>query len=96
MDTRVVKRTRGAELLEKWLAENDLTLKQVGDQLGKSHVSIIKWKSGEFRPEPIEREKLEKLSMGGVPANAWHTDDEKAALDRLQPLCGAAGVEVSQ
>ena len=86
MEASVVKRTRGAELLEEWMNTNELTLKSVGDQLGKSHVSIIKWKSGEFRPEPIEREKLEKLSRGFIPASSWHTEDEKAALDRLQPF----------
>lgn len=87
MEPVIVKRTRGAELFEKWLRETKTTLADVGKSMGKSHVAVLKWRTGEFRPETIERAKLEKLTSGFVAADSWLTEDEQKSLSEIQPLC---------
>lgn len=86
MEPEVVKRTQGAELFEKWLRETKTTLADVGKSMGKSHVAVLKWRTGEFRPETIERAKLEKLTSGFVPADSWLSDEERKSLETLQPI----------
>jgi hypothetical protein len=87
MEPVIVKRTRGAELFEKWLRDTKTTLADVGKSMGKSHVAVLKWRTGEFRPETIERAKLEKLTSGFVAADSWLTEDEQKSLSEIQPLC---------
>lgn len=90
MEPVIVKRTRGAELFEKWLRDTKTTLADVGKSMGKSHVAVLKWRTGEFRPETIERAKLEKLTSGFVAADSWLTEDEQKSLSEIQPLCADA------
>lgn len=89
----VQQRSEGAELFERWLRDTKTTLAAVGKAVGKSHVAIIKWKSGEFRPESDARAILEKLTGGAVPASAWLSSEERAAIDAAQPMVAASTVQ---
>ena len=87
--TVVQQRSEGAELLEQWLRSTKTTLAAVGKAVGKTHVAIIKWKSGEFRPESDARAILEKITGGAVPAVSWLSAEERAAIEAAQPMVPA-------
>lgn len=71
-------------LLRSKLEEHGLTLRALAERLGLNISSVWRWTRADphkrSRPDLVARKALE--SLFGIPADAWLTPSERAALDR--------------
>lgn len=62
-------RTKGAVLLERWRRAKKLSTEKAGRQVGRKKSAWRPWETGERRPEPSARKRLEKIT--GIKAALW-------------------------
>lgn len=71
MSTSTKKGRNGKDLYTKWLSDTGRKGVWVAQQLGASEACVSTWRSGKTRPSLEMADKLEELTDGAVPAEAW-------------------------
>lgn len=65
----------GAATLRVWMAERDVTTKQLAAKLSCSPNAVTNWRRRRSKPLQAQREALERLSDGDVPAPVWGAEE---------------------
>lgn len=65
------KQRNGKDLLTKYLEERGLSIRDFCHRLGVSHAIVSRWLDGTRRPGKKNREAIERLTAGAVPAKTW-------------------------
>lgn len=74
------------ELLREWREGAELTVTAAADLIGATHPAWLSWESGQKRPSYPLALALEKLTKGKVPATGWLSEEEIAALGKVEPF----------
>lgn len=84
--------TKGREALVAYLKRDEApTQTTLALLLGIKQPSVSAWVAGESRPESHLRDALELLT--GIPVEAWRTDEERAAVERVKEEVARASSE---
>ncbi len=81
-----VNETDGLRLLREWCEQHGIGPSALGRGVGVSHVTAIGYLGGTKRPDADRREAIERFTSGHVPATAWRTEEERRAVEAVQPL----------
>lgn len=57
--------------LNQWMAVNRINAAKVAQRLGVSRAAVSRWINGKTMPSLAVAVKLERLSVGMVPASCW-------------------------
>lgn len=57
--------------LAQYMAEKDLTDEQVAAAIGRSRVSVTRYRNGKMRPDWRAAEAIAKFTKGQVTPNDW-------------------------
>lgn len=76
----------GPELLGKWLEKTGISFAKCAALMGVSSPAVQAWKAGKYRPEIVERAKLQRLSNGDVPESSWLSDEERQEIEGMLPF----------
>lgn len=68
------------------MRENRLSISRVAVGIGKSRPTVIAYKQGQYKPDYIARQKLERFSNGAVPASVWQTEEELREIEAVKPF----------
>jgi len=72
-----MKKTQAVILFEKWFKETGKKKQWFAKELGVNGASISRWLSGEVRPHNAVRKRIEQLTDGAVPMDAWNKNNEE-------------------
>jgi hypothetical protein len=79
----VAKPCEGALLLGAFLKKHGLPDAAVTTAIGVSAPVVHEWLAGTYRPTLVHRLALAKWTHDYIPAEAWQTAAEQAAVGRL-------------
>lgn len=77
--------TRGHELWAGFLAAVGATEAEAARAISVSRGVLSQWKDGQ-RPRAEIRARIARWTRGRVPPVAWMTDEERAAIEAVQPV----------
>ena len=70
----------GAELLRRWLDEQNLSQTEAAAVLGVTQPAVSQWTRGVSRPDPHLRRAIAAITA--IPETSWETADERAQVER--------------
>lgn len=82
---RRAPKSKGADLLFKFVDANGISYAQLGKDLGVSRVTASDWAAGFKRPSEPNRVAIETWTSGAVPASAWERASERKAVAAVEP-----------
>ena len=88
------KPTKAARAFDAFLCGDNptkakITIDAAGTALGVTDPTIIAWRRGDAKPNPILRGAIERWTSGRVKAEDWADAEERAAIrraDAVEPL----------
>jgi hypothetical protein len=66
-----MQKSKAVSLLENWFQNEGIRKNWFAKRLGTDSASISRWLSGKVRPHKPVRKRIEELTNGDVPMDAW-------------------------
>lgn len=63
--------TNSSELFRQWFKDSGFRKGWFADQIGVDPASISRWLGGQTKPQRAVRKRIEQLTDGAVPMDAW-------------------------
>jgi transcriptional regulator with XRE-family HTH domain len=64
-------KTKAVMLFDDWFKSQGIRKNWFAQQLGVDNASISRWLSGKVKPHNAVRKRIEELTDGAVPMEAW-------------------------
>jgi predicted transcriptional regulator len=81
-----------AQRFADWLDQHGVGPTEAARALGVSRAAIQGFRSGEFRPNPVSRSRIEVFTNGEIPASLWMSEKERREIEttpRWEPIAKA-------
>lgn len=66
-----MEKTKAVMLFDAWFKDQGIRKNWFAEQIGVDGASISRWLSGKVRPHKAVRKRIEELTDGAVPMDAW-------------------------
>jgi hypothetical protein len=66
-----MEKTQAVILFNEWFKINGVRKNWFAEQIGVNGPDISRWLSGKVRPHKAVRKRIEELTNGAVPMEAW-------------------------
>jgi len=73
------------ERLAAFVVATDISAAKAAEAIGVTGAALHKWTHGEGRPRPEMRDRIARWTGGIIPAADWMTDEERAAVEAVEP-----------
>jgi hypothetical protein len=66
-----MEKTKAVLLFDAWFKDQGIRKNWFAEQIGVDSASISRWLSGKVKPHRPVRKRIEELTDGAVPMDAW-------------------------